>query len=57
VTGRMPTGNGTCQKPPPTGQKPPNPKGADQATKDNDLTTGHTKPSDGGDDNSDAAQH
>jgi len=29
----------------------PNPEGTDQATKDNDLTTGHRKSGDGGDDN------
>jgi hypothetical protein len=56
VTGRMPTGNGTSQKAQPKDQKPPDPKGAEEATKDNDLTTGHSKPSDGGDDNSDEAR-
>lgn len=35
----------------PHGNQPPNPKGADEKTKDNDLTTGHSQPGDGGDDN------
>jgi hypothetical protein len=33
------------------GNSAPNPKGTDQATKDNDLTSGHSRPGDGGDDN------
>lgn len=44
------TGNGTEQKLPHDHQ-PPDPKGADEKTKDNDLTTGHSEPGDGGDDN------
>jgi hypothetical protein len=32
--------------------EPQNPEGAAQATKDNDLTTGHSRADDGGDDNS-----
>ena len=33
------------------GYHPENRKGADEATADNDLTTGHSTPGDGGDDN------
>ncbi len=33
------------------GYHPENREGADKATDDNDLTTGHTTPGDGGDDN------
>jgi hypothetical protein len=52
VTAEKPAGTGTEQKPPPaTGWKPPDPRGAEKATNDNDLTTGHSKPGDGGDDN------
>ena len=38
----------------PRGNQPPSPKGAEQATKNNDLTTGHSQPGDGGDDNAKA---
>jgi hypothetical protein len=31
--------------------QPPNPEGANRATQENDLTTGHSEPDDGGDDN------
>ena len=32
-------------------QEPPDKEGADKATQDNDLTSGHTRDGDGGDDN------
>jgi hypothetical protein len=50
-TGRNPTGNGTEQKPADKSNSPPDPKGAEKATQDNDLTTGHSELGDGGDDN------
>jgi hypothetical protein len=31
--------------------QPPDPEGAKRATEQNDLTTGHSEPDDGGDDN------
>lgn len=46
------TGNGTEQKVPDTkANQPPNPEGTEKGTKDNNLSTGHSKPGDGGDDN------
>lgn len=50
MAGEEKTGSGTRQKLP-QGNQPPNPEGTDKATKDNDLTTGHSTPGDGGDDN------
>jgi hypothetical protein len=35
----------------PSGPGPENKQGADKAAQDNDLTTGHSTPGDGGDDN------
>ncbi len=36
---------------PANSSEPPDKKGSDKATQDNDLTTGHGDPDDGGDDN------
>ena len=47
MSGKEETGNGTRQKQSGTEDR----EGADQATRDNDLTTGHSDPDDGGADN------
>jgi hypothetical protein len=51
MTAKAPTGNGSEQKPANKSNQPPDPKGAEKTTQDNNLTTGHTRPGDGGDDN------
>ncbi|MCU1483207.1 MAG: hypothetical protein JWQ19_3993 [Subtercola sp.] len=47
MNGREPTGNGT-QQPRPSSEME---ERTEQATQDNDLTTGHSDPTDGGADN------
>jgi hypothetical protein len=51
MNGKQDTGNGTRQKQSGT----EDPEGAAQATRDNDLTTGHSDPDDGGADNAKGA--
>ena len=47
----MGAGEGKDTPPLPQGNQPPKPQETEEATKDNDLTTGHSTPGDGGDDN------
>jgi hypothetical protein len=48
--------SGAGQKAPGNDNQPPDPEGVGKATRDNDLTTGHTTPGDGGDDNAKPAK-